>query len=250
MVEKTDSGIEEGKIEGVELIELKNISKQYREETTILKGVDLCIEDGDYIALMGPSGAGKTTLMNIMGCLDRATQGEYFLDGNEISDYPEKEKARLRNEKFGFVVQDFALINEMTVYENVRLPLRYRKKRLKKEREHIESILKSLEIEDKKEIRVCDLSGGQQQRVAIARAIVNSPEIILADEPTGALDQETGREVMEIFSKLNQQGKTIIIVTHDPNIAAKCNRIVKMVDGKYKNEIIAKRVLSIYNIGG
>jgi len=232
LVEKTDSGIEEGKIEGVELIELKNISKQYREETTILKGVDLCIEDGDYIALMGPSGAGKTTLMNIMGCLDRATQGEYFIDGNEISDYPEKEKARLRNEKFGFVVQDFALINEMTVYENVRLPLRYRKKRLKKEREHIESILKSLEIEDKKEIRVCDLSGGQQQRVAIARAIVNSPEIILADEPTGALDQETGREVMEIFSKLNQQGKTIIIVTHDPNIAAKCNRIVKMVDGK------------------
>ena len=130
------------------------------------------------------------------------------------------------------MVQDFALINEMTVYENVRLPLRHRKKRLKKEREHIESILKSLEIEDKKEIRVCDLSGGQQQRVAIARAIVNSPEIILADEPTGALDQETGREVMEIFSKLNQQGKTIIIVTHDPNIAAKCNRIIKIVDGK------------------
>ena len=181
---------------------------------------------------MGPSGAGKTTLMNIMGCLDRATQGEYFLDGNEISDYPEKEKARLRNEKFGFVVQDFALINEMTAYENVRLPLRYSRKRLKEERIYIENILKDLEIEDKKEIRVCDLSGGQQQRVAIARAIVNSPEIILADEPTGALDQETGREVMEIFSKLNQQGKTIIIVTHDPNIAAKCNRIIKIVDGK------------------
>ena len=110
------------------MIELKNISKQYCKETTILKDIDLCIEDGDYIALMGPSGAGKTTLMNIMGCLDRATQGEYFLDGNEISDYPEKEKARLRNEKFGFVVQDFALINEMTVYENVRLPLRYTKR--------------------------------------------------------------------------------------------------------------------------
>lgn len=214
------------------MIELKNISKQYCKETTILKDIDLCIEDGDYIALMGPSGAGKTTLMNIMGCLDRATQGEYFLDGNEISDYPEKEKARLRNEKFGFVVQDFALINEMTVYENVRLPLRYSRKRLKEERIYIENILKDLEIEDKKEIRVCDLSGGQQQRVAIARAIVNSPEIILADESTGALDQETGREVMEIFSKLNQQGKTIIIVTHDPNIAAKCNRIIKIVDGK------------------
>lgn len=120
----------------------------------------------------------------------------------------------------------------MTVYENVRLPLRYSRKRLKEERIYIENILKDLEIEDKKEIRVCDLSGGQQQRVAIARAIVNSPEIILADEPTGALDQETGREVMEIFSKLNQQGKTIIIVTHDPNIAAKCNRIIKIVDGK------------------
>ena len=151
------------------MIELKNISKQYCKETTILKDIDLCIEDGDYIALMGPSGAGKTTLMNIMGCLDRATQGEYFLDGNEISDYPEKEKARLRNEKFGFVVQDFALINEMTVYENVRLPLRYSRKRLKEERIYIENILKDLEIEDKKEIRVCDLSGGQQQRVPNAK---------------------------------------------------------------------------------
>ena len=175
---------------------------------------------------------GENNINEYYGLFGSCNTRRIFLDGNEISDYPEKEKARLRNEKFGFVVQDFALINEMTVYENVRLPLRYSRKRLKEERIYIENILKDLEIEDKKEIRVCDLSGGQQQRVAIARAIVNSPEIILADEPTGALDQETGREVMEIFSKLNQQGKTIIIVTHDPNIAAKCNRIIKIVDGK------------------
>lgn len=214
------------------MIELKNISKQYRKGTTILEGINLRIEDGDYIALIGPSGAGKTTLMNIIGCLDYATDGKYFLDGYEISDYSEREKAKLRNEKFGFVVQDFALINEMTVYENVKMPLRYSKKVLKNQKKHIEDILKSLGVESKKEIKVKNLSGGQQQRVAIARAMVNSPEIILADEPTGALDQRTGREVMKIFSKLNKQGKTIIIVTHDPNIAAKCNRIIKIVDGK------------------
>lgn len=214
------------------MIELKNISKQYRKGTTILEGINLRIEDGDYIALIGPSGAGKTTLMNIIGCLDYATDGKYFLDGYEISDYSEREKAKLRNEKFGFVVQDFALINEMTVYENVKMPLRYSKKVLKNQKKHIEDILKSLGVESKKEIKVKNLSGGQQQRVAIARAMVNLPEIILADEPTGALDQRTGREVMKIFSKLNKQGKTIIIVTHDPNIAAKCNRIIKIVDGK------------------
>ena len=214
------------------MIELKNISKQYRKGTTILEDINLRIEDGDYIALIGPSGAGKTTLMNIIGCLDYATDGKYFLDGYEILDYSEREKAKLRNEKFGFVVQDFALINEMTVYENVKMPLRYSKKVLKNQKKHIEDILKSLGVESKKEIKVKNLSGGQQQRVAIARAMVNSPEIILADEPTGALDQRTGREVMKIFSKLNKQGKTIIIVTHDPNIAAKCNRIIKIVDGK------------------
>lgn len=214
------------------MIELKNISKQYHKGTMILHNINLCIQDGDYVALMGPSGAGKTTLMNIIGCLDHATEGEYFLDGNDVSGYCEKEKARLRNEKFGFVVQDFALINEMTVYRNVTLPLRYSKKKLKKEKSSIHNLLSNLKIEDKKETKVDELSGGQRQRVAIARALVNSPDIILADEPTGALDQKTGEEVMQIFSDLNQQGKTIVIVTHDPNIAAKCNRIIKIVDGK------------------
>lgn len=214
------------------MIELKNISKQYHKGTMILNNINLCIQDGDYVALIGPSGAGKTTLMNIIGCLDHATEGEYFLDGNDVSGYSEKEKARLRNEKFGFVVQDFALINEMTVYRNVTLPLRYSKKKFKKEKSSIHNLLSNLKIEDKKETKVDELSGGQRQRVAIARALVNSPDIILADEPTGALDQKTGEEVMQIFSDLNQQGKTIVIVTHDPNIAAKCNRIIKIVDGK------------------
>lgn len=214
------------------MIELKNISKQYHKGPMILNNINLCIQDADYVALIGPSGAGKTTLMNIIGCLDHATEGEYFLDGNDVSGYSEKEKARLRNEKFGFVVQDFALINEMTVYRNVTLPLRYSKKKFKKEKSSIHNLLSNLKIEDKKETKVDELSGGQRQRVAIARALVNSPDIILADEPTGALDQKTGEEVMQIFSDLNQQGKTIVIVTHDPNIAAKCNRIIKIVDGK------------------
>ena len=215
------------------MIELKNISKQYCKETTILKDIDLCIEDGDYIALMGPSGAGKTTLMNIMGCLDRATQGEYFLDGNEISDYPEKEKARLRNEKFGFVVQDFALINEMTVYENVRLPLRYSRKRLKEERIYIENILKDLEIEDKKEIRVCDLSGGQQQRVAIARALASKPAIILADEPTGNLDSRTSQEVLGLLKLTGERfQQTIVMITHNEAMAQLSDRVIRIEDGK------------------
>ena len=215
------------------MIELKNISKQYCKETTILKDIDLCIEDGDYIALMGPSGAGKTTLMNIMGCLDRATQGEYFLDGNEISDYPEKEKARLRNEKFGFVVQDFALINEMTVYENVRLPLRYSRKRLKEERIYIENILKDLEIEDKKEIRVCDLSGGQQQRTAIGRALAKNPKLLLCDEPTGALDYHTSKDILELLEQINQDyGTTILIVTHNDAIAKMAHRVLRLRDGQ------------------
>ena len=217
------------------IVEIKGLEKTYGKneaETKAIQGIDLTITREEFVSIVGKSGSGKSTLLNIIGGLERPTSGEVQIEGTNLFDMKDTSRTIFRRKHIGYVFQFFNLIPEMTVYENVRLPLRYRKKRLKKEREHIESILKSLEIEDKKEIRVCDLSGGQQQRVAIARAIVNSPEIILADEPTGALDQETGREVMEIFSKLNQQGKTIIIVTHDPNIAAKCNRIVKMVDGK------------------
>lgn len=198
----------------------------------VLNQINLCIEEGDYVAIMGPSGAGKTTLMNVIGCLDGTTEGEYLLDGENILEYSEKQKARLRNEKIGFIVQDFGLIPSMSVYKNVRIPLLYSKRRMKNERKHIQELLRQLKVLDKIDEKVHRLSGGQQQRVAIARALVNSPDIILADEPTGALDQKTGKEVMGIFSELNRQGKTIVIVTHDPQIASMCRKTIYMMDGK------------------
>lgn len=214
------------------MIELRNVSKQYQEGTMVLNQINLCIEEGDYVAIMGPSGAGKTTLMNVIGCLDGTTEGEYLLDGENILEYSEKQKARLRNEKIGFVVQDFGLIPSMSVYKNVRIPLLYSKRKMKNERKHIQDLLRQLKVLDKIDEKVHRLSGGQQQRVAIARALVNSPDIILADEPTGALDQKTGKEVMGIFSELNRQGKTIVIVTHDPQIASMCTKTIYMMDGK------------------
>lgn len=214
------------------MITLKNISKEYTETMKALKNVDLEIKEGEFLAIMGPSGSGKTTLINILGCLDKQTEGDYFLNGANLSKCSDKEKARLRNEKFGFVVQDFGLISGLSVYKNVRIPLLYSKKKIGNRREHIKNILERLGIADKIEENVNRLSGGQRQRVAIARAIINSPDIILADEPTGALDRETGREVMEIFSELNKQGKTVIIVTHDKTVADVCKRIVQVVDGR------------------
>lgn len=214
------------------MIELRNVSKQYQEGTMVLNQINLCIEEGDYVAIMGPSGAGKTTLMNVIGCLDGTTEGEYLLDGENILEYSEKQKARLRNEKIGFIVQDFGLIPSMSVYKNVRIPLLYSKRRMKNERKHIQELLRQLKVLDKIDEKVHRLSGGQQQRVAIARVLVNSPDIILADEPTGALDQKTGKEVMGIFSELNRQGKTIVIVTHDPQIASMCRKTIYMMDGK------------------
>lgn len=218
------------------MIEFKNISKKYTQQMIALKNVNIKIEDGEYVAIIGPSGAGKTTLMNIIGCLDNPTDGKYILDGQDISGYSEKQKARLRNEKFGFVVQDFGLISSMTVYKNIRIPLLYSKNKSNKTKENVQSILEKLKISDKTDENVNNLSGGQRQRVAIARALINSPSIILADEPTGALDQETGKEVMKIFSELNQQGKTIIIVTHDSNVAAMCKRTIKVIDGEIVTE--------------
>lgn len=214
------------------MIELKNISKEYTKQMVALKNIDLKIEEGEFAAIIGPSGAGKTTLMNILGCLDKQTEGEFWLDGENISKYSDKQKARLRNEKFGFVVQDFGLISGLTVYKNIRIPLLYTKNKANKKRENIEKILERLKIFDKMDENVNNLSGGQRQRVAIARALVNSPNIILADEPTGALDQETGKEVMDIFDELNKQGKTVIIVTHDMNVANRCKRIIRVIDGK------------------
>lgn len=214
------------------MISLKNINKIYKKkdlEVPVLNNVNLEIKQGELIAIVGPSGSGKSTLLNILGCLDKQTSGKYFLKGEDISKMSAKEMAGLRNSTFGFIVQDFALINEYTVTQNVEIPLLYSKQ--KKDKDAIDIVLKQLSIIDKKKELTSNLSGGQKQRVAIARSIINNPDIILADEPTGSLDQKTGHDVMNILMDLHKQGKTVIIITHDSNVAALCNREISIVDG-------------------
>jgi putative ABC transport system ATP-binding protein len=218
----------------VSLINLDNIIKIYGKEDSevlALKGIHLSIQKGEMIAIMGTSGSGKSTLLNIIGCLDRSTSGDYFLNNKNIESYSNKELVMLRNKMFGFVVQYFALIEDYSVYENVVIPLEYAKVNKKQKKERVIKILKELGVGEKIDKFPSELSGGQNQRVAIARALVNEPEIILADEPTGALDNKTSQEIMSILRKLNENGKTIIIVTHDENIANQCDRILKIEDG-------------------
>lgn len=217
------------------MIELKNICRVFGKgdaEVRALNGVSLCIPDGKMVAIIGPSGSGKTTLMNILGCIDTPTSGQYFLDGKDVSLCKGKEMAVLRNEKFGFIVQDFALIKSYTVYQNVLLPILYSKKASAGDkREKVEGLLKRLSIFDKMNTYPTTLSGGQKQRVAIARALINDPGILLADEPTGALDQKTGQEIVDLFREINRQGKTVIIVTHDMKVADQCDEIISLCDG-------------------
>lgn len=214
------------------LIELRDIRKVYGTgdgAVNALNGISLCIEKGDMLAIMGTSGSGKSTLLNIIGCLDKSTSGEYFFDRQDVKRY--KNISMLRNKGFGFIVQYFALIDDYSIYENVVVPLEYTKISRKAKKEKILKMLKSLGIEDKIDKTPKELSGGQCQRVAIARALINDPDVILADEPTGALDKKTSSEIMKILKELNNQGKTIIIVTHDENIAKQCNTIIKLEDG-------------------
>ncbi|ACD22112.1 ABC transporter ATP-binding protein [Clostridium botulinum] len=220
----------------MKVIGLKDIKKIYGKkdyETVALQSIDLEISEGESIAIMGTSGSGKSTLLNILGCLDTQTSGSYFFNGNSINTFKEKELAKLRNSSFGFIVQSFALIDDFTVYENVVIPLDYSKN--KKKKSEVINLLKKLGIDEKINKTPKELSGGQCQRVAIARALVNDPEVILADEPTGSLDGRTGQEIMNILLDLNKKGKTLIIVTHDLNIAKQCYRIVNIVDGKIIN---------------
>lgn len=221
------------------IIELRNVCKTFGKDECMvnaLKNVNLKIEEGEMIAIVGPSGSGKSTLLNVIGCLDTIDQGMYLLNNEKINDFNNRKLSKLRNKTFGFIVQYFALIDDYTVYENIKLPLMYSKVVRKNDKQAIDRLLNYLKISDKKNCYPSEISGGQSQRTAIARALVNDPQIILADEPTGALDSKTGQEVIDLFEKLNKEGKTIIIVTHDLNIAKRCKRIVRIEDGMIKDE--------------
>lgn len=215
------------------LLEFKDIKKIYGKDdyaTVALKGINLKINQGESIAIMGTSGSGKSTLLNIIGCLDTQTSGNYLFKETSIDSFKDKDLAKLRNSSFGFIVQNFALIDDFTVYENVVIPLEYSKN--KKRKSDIINLLKLLGIDRKLNKTPKELSGGQCQRVAIARALINDPDIILADEPTGSLDKKTGQDIMNILLDLNKKGKTLIIVTHDTNIAKQCDRILTIEDGQ------------------
>ena len=218
------------------MIEISNVTKTYNpkksNEFTALKNVSLAINDGEMAAIIGKSGAGKSTLLHILACIDSYQSGEYRLGGTLVKKLSEKKSARIRNEKIGLVMQDFALVEDFSALENVLLPLNFARKKKPNRREKAMNALKSVGMEEFAKKPVNKLSGGQKQRVAIARAIVNEPSLILADEPTGALDTKTSAEIMAVFKKLNESGKTVVIVTHDLKIAEQCSRIIEISDGK------------------
>lgn len=216
-------------------VKLANISKVYKmgdNDVVALNGVDLDIAEGEFVAIMGPSGSGKSTLMNILGCLDTPTTGSYLLDNEEVANLSEDVLAKIRNKKIGFVFQNFNLLSRISALENVALPLVYagvsKTERINKAQE----LLKMVGLADRQHHMPNELSGGQRQRVAIARALVNNPKIIMADEPTGNLDTKSSVEIMAMFKELYKQGKTIILVTHEPDIAENAKRIITVRDGK------------------
>lgn len=220
---------------GIAMLKLIGIRKTFGKKDAkveALRGVDLEIKRGEMVAIMGKSGSGKSTLLNICGALMKPDQGEYIFDGKSLDVNRQAVLTELRKDHIGFIVQYFALIEDMNVFENVALPLRYQRMRRREIRTKVVETLKQLEIWDKVKAYPDELSGGQQQRVAIARAIVKDPELILADEPTGALDEATEDSVMEVFERIHQTGKTLLIVTHDEKVAKKCDRIIYLRDGK------------------
>ena len=217
------------------MIDLKDISRVYQmgsEKVYALNKACLHIKPGEFVSIIGPSGSGKSTLMNIIGCLDTADSGTYLLDGIPIQDYSERALARVRNRKIGFVFQSFNLIPKLTAEENVELPLIYQGVPRGERRERVEAALARMELQRRAKHLPTELSGGQQQRVAIARAIVTNPSLILADEPTGNLDSHTSEEIMEVFRELHSQGNTIVLITHDNDVARQAERIVHIRDGQ------------------
>lgn len=226
--------MEKRSVNMTKLIELKGINKTYKngdQELRVLKDINLEVEEGEFVAIMGPSGSGKSTLMNVIGLLDRPTSGDYFLEGQEVGNLSEKKLAHVRNEQIGFVFQQFFLLSKLNAFQNVELPLIYAGVHPAKRKEIAEQYLEKVELGSRMHHLPSELSGGQKQRVAIARALVNRPAIVLADEPTGALDTKTGEQIMDLLTKLNQEGKTIIMVTHEPEIAAFANRRIVIRDG-------------------
>ncbi len=226
------------------VIEAKDLVKTYGSGDTAvsaLKGVSLSINKGEFVAIMGPSGSGKSTLMNLIGCLDQPTSGTYNLDGSIIKDLSDNELAVIRNEKIGFVFQQFNLLSRTTSLENVLLPFTYTGLSKKSARKKAEETLISVGLSKHFHKRPSELSGGEQQRVAISRAMINDPSIILADEPTGALDTKTGVEVLKIFQKLNKEGKTIILITHESDIAAFASRAIHLRDGLIESDTAGKK---------
>ncbi len=217
-----------------EIVRMKNIVKSYQmgeEEQVVLKGIDFTVSEGEFVAILGPSGSGKSTMMNILGCLDTPTGGEYILSGKAVGKLSEKELTRIRSHEIGFVFQSFQLLPRLNALENVELPLIYAGVPVKERNRIAKETLVRVGLEERLTYYPRQLSGGQQQRVAIARALSTNPSVLLADEPTGALDQKTGRQVMELFRELNGEGRTIIMITHDENIARNAGRITRLLDG-------------------
>lgn len=219
------------------IAELRNVTKIYgssgAQQIRALNNVSFIIKKGDFISIMGPSGSGKSTMLNILGCMDTITTGEYVLNGKVIKDLSDVEMSKIRNKNISFIFQNFALLKDYTVYENIEMILNCRKNMSSKEKKKIiYEYVEKLKIKDIMKKKIFEISGGQQQRVAIARALVSNAEIILADEPTGALDSKTGQEVLEILKKINKEGKTIIMVTHDSNVAKIASRCIQIIDGE------------------
>ncbi|MCD8480735.1 MAG: ABC transporter ATP-binding protein [Candidatus Cloacimonetes bacterium] len=216
------------------MIKTKGLIKDYylgKVKVRALDGIDLVIEAGEFVAIMGPSGSGKSTLMHIIGCLDRPSAGEYHLDGDLVSALPKSALAGIRNRKIGFVFQSFNLLPHLSILKNVELPLMYAGNSARARKQQAERILDSVGLSDRLKHKPNELSGGQRQRVAIARAIVNTPSILLADEPTGNLDSQAGGDILEIFSELHRAGNTVIMVTHDAAVAARADRVINIRDG-------------------
>jgi putative ABC transport system ATP-binding protein len=231
-----------------DVIRLENIYKNYylgKVEVPVLKGINLQIAQNEYVALMGPSGSGKSTLMNILGCLDTVSKGNYFLNGSDVSRLSDNELAVIRNKSIGFVFQTFNLMPRMTALENAALPLVYAGYNHADRTKRAKEMMDAVGLADRMHHRPNELSGGQKQRVAIARALVNNPAIILADEPTGNLDSKTSYDIMNLFKELNEKGNTIIMVTHEEDIAAYARRIVRLRDGKIESDTINEHVKEI-----